>query len=76
MEKKKIAIIISIIVALIMLVPIPNRLKDGGSVEYKAILYKVTHVKKLTIIDPEAREEYMEGTTIEIFGKEIYSSVE
>lgn len=30
-----------------MLIPIPNRLKDGGSVEYNAILYQYTKIHRL-----------------------------
>ena len=34
--KKKIVICIAVIVALVLLIPIPMRLKDGGSVVYQA----------------------------------------
>ena len=33
--KKKVVVIIAILIAAILLVPIPHRLKDGGSVEYR-----------------------------------------
>ena len=46
MEKKTILFIILGII-LLMLIPIPNRIKDGGSIEYKAILYKITKVHRL-----------------------------
>ena len=45
--KKKIIIIVSIVVFALMLIPIPNRLKDGGSVEYKAVLYQYTKIHSL-----------------------------
>lgn len=47
MKKKKIIIIVSIVVFVLMLIPIPNRLKDGGSVEYKAVLYQYTKIHSL-----------------------------
>ena len=39
--KKKIIICIAVVVALVLLIPIPMRLKDGGSVVYQAVLYSV-----------------------------------
>ncbi len=41
MKKKKINFIV-VIILILALIPIPMKLKDGGSVEYKAILYEVT----------------------------------
>ena len=55
--KKKSIIVIIIIVLLIFLVPIPNHLRDGGTVEYKALLYKVTKVHRLI-----SNEEIENGT--------------
>ena len=47
MKKKNIILIVIIIIFIIMLIPIPVRLKDGGSVEYRAILYKYTKIHRL-----------------------------
>ena len=63
--KKKVFIIIAIIIAVILLVPIPHRLKDGGSVEYKAILYTVKSVHQ---IDHNNATGYIDGTIIKILG--------
>ncbi|MGI6091211.1 MAG: hypothetical protein ACOYEL_07485 [Saccharofermentanales bacterium] len=38
-KRKKITIIVIIIVIILMLIPIKVRLKDGGTVMYKAVLY-------------------------------------
>ena len=38
-RKKKITIIAIILVIILMLIPIKVRLKDGGTVMYKAVLY-------------------------------------
>ena len=45
--KKKIVICIAVVVALVLLIPIPMRLKDGGSVVYQAVLYSVKDVHSL-----------------------------
>lgn len=70
MKKKNILIIIAVIIVLVILLfPFQiRRLKDGGTVEYKALLYKVTDYHKL------ADTEHIEGIEIEILGKEIFSN--
>jgi len=69
--KKKI-IIISIILAILLLIPIPMRLKDGGTIEYKAILYKVSKVHK---INTESKTGYEEGIIIEVLGIQVFNNV-
>ncbi|MEG1705600.1 MAG: hypothetical protein RR290_03385 [Clostridia bacterium] len=78
--KKKVIIIFVIIILLVLLFPIRNQLKDGGTVEYKSLVYKVSKVKKLISIE-EMKEEgkikgYDNGIIVEIFGFEIYNNVE
>ncbi len=75
MKKKTIAIVAIIMVILILFVPLPFRLKDGGSVEYKALLYTITDVHRLNP-DMQSEQAYLEGTIIEIFGMEVYNSVQ
>lgn len=70
--KKKIILIIVIIVALLLLIPIPLRLKDGGSIEFKAILYTITKYHRLAPV--ETNMEYIDGIGIEILGMEIYNN--
>ncbi|MBR3599748.1 MAG: hypothetical protein IKL53_07695 [Lachnospiraceae bacterium] len=70
--KKKLIIAIIIIVA-ILLIPIPLHYKDGGSVEYKAIVYSVTDIHR---IDFDSDDGYQDGTIIKILGFEIYNNVE
>lgn len=73
--KKKITII-NIILAIILLLPIPIRLKDGGTVEYKAVIYKVSNVKSLASIEEmENGKMYNKGIIIEILGFEIFNNV-
>ena len=73
--KKKAMIGICVLLAIVLLVPIPMRLKDGGTVVYHAILYQVENVHR---IDPEATsgDEYLEGMIVRILGMEVYNSVE
>lgn len=77
--KKKVIIILVAIILLVLLFPIRNQLKDGGTVEYKALVYKVSKVKKLISKEEMEREgkikEYDHGIIIEILGFEIYNNV-
>lgn len=77
--KKKVIIILLVIILLVLLFPIRNQLKDGGTVEYKALVYKVSKVKRLISIEEMEQEEkikeYDHGIIIEIFGFEIYNNV-
>lgn len=77
--KKKVIIILVAIILLVSLFPIRNQLKDGGTVEYKALVYKVSKVKKLISKEEMEREgkikEYDHGIIIEILGFEIYNNV-
>ncbi|MEG1009288.1 MAG: hypothetical protein RSF67_05695 [Clostridia bacterium] len=77
---KKKAIIISIVLILmILLFPIRNQLKDGGTVEYQALLYKISKVKKLISIEEMEKEEKIkprdQGFIVEIFGFEVFNNV-
>lgn len=74
MKNKSIIIIVIIIVLIILLFPIPNKLRDGGTIEYKALLYTITDYHKIA---PEENEkEYLEGVKFEILGFEIFNSLE
>jgi hypothetical protein len=70
---KKLICAVCIVLALVLLIPVPLRLKDGGSVEYRAVLYSVTDVHRLA---SEAQSGYLEGTVIEILGVEVFNNVE
>ena len=73
--KKKVMIGICVLLAIVLLVPIPMRLKDGGTVVYHAVLYQVEDVHRLSAVDaPE--DEYLEGMIVRILGMEVYNSVE
>ena len=69
--KKKVVTIVLIIIALILLFPIPMKLKDGGSIKFQALLYSVTKYHKL---DHNAEDGYVDGIGIEVLGMEIYNN--
>ena len=70
--KKKIIIVMIIILLIILLVPIPMYLNDGGTVEYRALIYKVSKVHRLT---GDFEKMYEDGTIIEILGFEVFNNV-
>ena len=73
--KKKVMIGICVLLAIVLLGPIPMRLKDGGTVVYRAVLYQVEDVHRLGAVDT-AGDEYLEGMIVRILGMEVYNSVE
>ena len=74
--KKKIIIGLSILLAILLLVPIPMRLKDGGTIVYNAVLYRVDKVHSINPTSDSADDFLLEGTIITILGIEVYNDVE
>ena len=72
--KKKIIGVIIIIAALILLVPIPMHIKDGGSVRYKALLYEFTNYHMLAGIPESPGGAYVDGVEVKILGFMVYTS--
>ena len=68
MKKKKMIIIAAIVIFILALIPIPIRLKDGGSIEYKAILYKYTIIHRLS---EKSYTGYEDGWELKILGKQV-----
>lgn len=68
--KKKIIVTAVIIALLILLFPLIYRYKDGGTIEYKALVYQVYDVHTLH------GEGYDEGIIIKILGLEIFNNVQ
>ena len=71
--KKKIVIVLAILLAILLLTPIPMRLKDGGTVVYNAVLYRVdkVHARNETFDDG-----HRDGTIVTVLGIEVYNNVE
>jgi hypothetical protein len=67
--KKKTITIILIIVLIILLFPIKYRLKDGGSIVYKSLVYEITKVHRLYDID-----RIEKGWEISILGFQVYKN--
>ena len=70
MKKKKIIPIL--ITIILMLIPIPTKLKDGTLTEYKALLYSIT---KYHIINQDSIKGYDDGFKIKILGMTIYDNI-
>ena len=70
--KKKLAIIITSVLAVLLLFPIPMRLKDGGTVSYKALLYEVQDVHRLSASDEST---YEDGVIIKVLGFEVFEHI-
>lgn len=71
--KKKIIIAIAIVIAAILLIPIPLRLKDGGTVRYQAVLYSISDVHRLAPTENDVC--YEDGIIIKILGIEVFNNV-
>lgn len=73
MKKKKIIIIVAITVFIIMLIPFSIiRYKDGGSVEYKAVLYKYTKIHQLNEMSLTG---YEDGWELKILGIRVGGNI-
>ena len=72
MKKKVIIVSIVALIMLALLIPRPRYLNDGGTVEYKALLYNVTKLNKLNY---HSSTGYDRGTKIEILGIEVYNDI-
>lgn len=71
MAKKAAAGIFALLLAA-LLIPVPNRLKDGGTVQYRAVLYSVEKLHKLN--PPGSQPEYQTGTVVELLGVEVFNN--
>lgn len=74
MRKKVIILVIVVIVLAILLIPIPTKLRDGGSTEYKALLYSVTKYHELVPASENGEEQYLDGTSVKILGMEVFNN--
>ena len=72
MKKRKIIVFIITLLFILALIPIPMKLKDGGSIEYKAILYSVTKIRR---INTQSLTGYETGWEIKVLCFQIYNNV-
>ena len=78
--KKKVLAAAAVLVLAALLFPIRMNLKDGGSVQYKALTYSVTKVHSL-ISDEETMKAgkvkpYDDGFVVKILGVKVFDNVE
>ena len=74
---KKVKIGILILLAIILLTPLPIRYKDGGTVEYRAILYGVTDVHTMAKEEDVAKgKDFYEGIIVRILFFEVFNNVD
>lgn len=57
MKKKSIIILVVAVLLIVLLFPLKLSYKDGGTIEYRAVLYGVTHVHRMTEKDPKQAGE-------------------
>ena len=69
---KKVIVILLVLVAFVLLFPIREQAKDGGTVLYNAILYDVYDVHR---ISSEEGKDFDEGIVVKILGYEIFNNV-
>ena len=67
--------IVIIVLLIILLFPIPFRLKDGGSVEYRSIvgIYEVRNWKQMGFIE-HAGETLKTGITVKMLGIKVFDN--
>ena len=70
---KKILVAICILLVIVLLFPIPVRMKDGGSVKYQAVLYSITDVHRIALSKPDG---YEDGVIVEILGIQVFNRVD
>ncbi|MBQ8315264.1 MAG: hypothetical protein IJX95_05940 [Lachnospiraceae bacterium] len=78
MKKRIMTVICLVLVAFVLLVPIPLRYKDGGTVKYSALLYSVTNVHSIVtqyVAEGEYKDGYEVGTIVRVLGFEVYNDV-
>ena len=80
MQKKTKIIIALILVMVVLLIPIPRNLPDGGSVSYKSLTYEVVKIHQPSDTTNYTNPnydlvEYVDGLEIKVFCKTIYLKV-
>ncbi|MBQ8547832.1 MAG: hypothetical protein IJ427_04965 [Lachnospiraceae bacterium] len=78
MKKRIMTVICLVLVAFVLLVPIPLRYKDGGTVKYSALLYSVTNVHSIVtqyVAEGKYKDGYEVGTIVRVLGFEVYNDV-
>lgn len=72
--KKKLKTVVIVMILVMLFVPVPSYLKDGGTVEYQAILWSVT--KHHSMWTQNGVNGYLEGYKISVLWIEVYNDTE
>jgi len=76
MKRKIISMILAALILAVLLIPVPLRLKDGGTVVWQAVLYSVSDVHSLALEeDVQNGKAFYEGIIIRILGFEVFNNV-
>lgn len=73
--KRKLKVIIPVIIAIILLVPVKEHLKDGGTIKYNAVLWGVTKEHSMTR-DSAGNNGYSVGIIVRILWFDVYKDLE
>ena len=73
--KKKLKIIIPMIIAVILLMPVKECLKDGGTIKYNAVLWGVTKEHSMTR-DSAGNDGFRIGIIVRILWFDVYEDLE
>ena len=72
-SNRKRLFIITIVILLVLLIPIPSWARDGGTVRYRAIVYTVTNYHSFWYED--GYDGFLVGTRIDIFNRTVFENV-
>jgi len=79
MKKNNFVTAMILLALAVLLFPIRTQLKDGGTVQYTAAMYRVSKVHRLISIEEMEQEgkvkEFDDGITVELLGFEIFNNV-
>lgn len=78
--KKKVLAIVAVLALVVLLFPVRMNLKDGGSVQYKSLIYSITKVHSLASEEETIKEgkvkPYNDGFVVEILDIKVFDNVE
>ena len=73
---KKILIVIVVLLLAVLLIPTRMQMRDGGTVQYDAIIYDVYNVHRIKSVDDPSEKEvdYITGVVVEVLGVELINT--
>ncbi len=75
-KKKKMITVLIVLLLIFSLIPIPRHYKDGGTIEYKAVLFQVFQWHSINIRENiSSNTDYIyDGLEVKILGITIYNN--